>query len=96
MRRLPVVLILALALAGLSVAGARSAGQKFFRDDPLRVEPETADASHVTSQDVDLIPDLILNLFTHPGDPALNVRAKDINTIDDMMYAVINMTTLTG
>ena len=84
MRRLSLLIVLTLALTALSIVGARSAGQKFFRDDPLKVEPETADASHVTSQDVDLIPDLILNLFTRPGDPALNVRAKDISTIDEV------------
>ena len=34
--------------------------------------------------DIDLTPDLLLNLFSSPGDPTPNVRAQNINTIDEV------------
>ena len=76
----PVLLLLAGALVG-----AQNAGQKrFFSDDPLAREPETQDASGAKSWDVELAPDLLLNLFARPGDPASNVRAGNVNTIDEV------------
>jgi hypothetical protein len=80
------------SIAGACVAGIVAfwlalpygATPRFYRDDPLAREPETADAAHVSKQDVELFPDLLLNLFTQPGDPASNVRARDINTIDEV------------
>src|SRR5262245_44629505 len=69
------------------LAGAwplRGDSPKFYRDDPLTREPETQDASNVQARDVELVPDLLLNLFTRPGDPNMNVRAQDLNTIDEV------------
>ena len=34
--------------------------------------------------EIDLFIDLATNLFGHPGDKATNVRAKSINTIDEV------------
>ena len=64
-----------------SLAGA---GRKFYDDDPLAREPETQDASAVQSWEIDLAFDLSLNLFARPGDPTPNVRAMNINTIDEV------------
>jgi hypothetical protein len=61
-----------------------SQGRKFYNDDPLTREPETQDASGVQEWDIDLIFDLAINLFGKPGDPTPNVRARNINTIDEV------------
>jgi hypothetical protein len=82
-RRTVVVFALAVAAVASSLV-VRGAGPRFYRDDPLSREPETADAAKVAARDIDLIPDLLLHMFTRPGDPAPNVRARDINTIDEV------------
>src|SRR5688500_7885497 len=61
-----------------------SAGPRFYDDDPLTLEPETQDASGVQPRDIDLVSDALLNLFTRPGDPTPHVRARDVNTIDEV------------
>ncbi len=72
--------------AGRQRPGRRAGpGQpRFFSDDPLSREPETQDASGAKFRDVELAPDLLLNLFTRPGDAAPNVRAGNVNTIDEV------------
>jgi len=61
-----------------------SATRKFFDDDPITREPETQDASKAQGRDIDLVFDLAMNLFTRPGDSAADVRALNINTIDEV------------
>src|SRR6187551_1869665 len=61
------------AIIGIAgIASLRGASPRFYKDDPLSREPESADAAHVSRQEVDLLPDLMLNLFTQPGDPEKN------------------------
>jgi hypothetical protein len=60
------------------------AGLRFYDDDPLTVEPETQDASGVQERDIDLVSDVLLNTFTRPGDSTPDVRARDVNTIDEV------------
>ncbi len=62
----------------------RSAGQRFYDDDPIAREPASQDASKAAPQDVDLFVDLMLNLFTRPGEAAMNVRAGNVNTVDEV------------
>jgi hypothetical protein len=76
-------MLAALALAAVSVP-LGGAGRTFYDDDPLAREPETQDASRVQAWEIDLLYDLMLNLFTRPGDPAPNVRARNVNTIDEV------------
>jgi len=71
----------ALALAGAVASGA---GRKFYGDDPIAREPATQDASTVAAWDIDLFIDLTLNLFGRPGDSTPNVRARSINTVDEV------------
>jgi hypothetical protein len=71
----------ALIVATLSTA---SATRKFFDDDPITREPETQDASKAQGRDINLVFDLAMNLFTRPGDSAADVRAQNINTIDEV------------
>ena len=75
-----------LSLVGVIWLGSRIDGQapKFFRDDPLQREPETQDASKVQEWDINLSADLLMNLFTKPGDPTTNQRARNINTADEV------------
>jgi hypothetical protein len=62
----------------------RSAAPKFLTDDPLQVEPSSQDASKVRFWDIDLVIDLTYNQFGKPGDPTPNVRAKDVNSVDEV------------
>ncbi len=67
----------------LTLSAPAAMGQKFYKDDPLAVEPETQDASGVTNRNIDLFYDLILNQFARPGIPP-GTRAQNINTIDEV------------
>ena len=74
-----------LLVAGSVLAGAQGpALPRFFSDDPLSLEPETQDASGAKDRDIELAPDLLLNLFTRPGDVRSSVRALNVNTIDEV------------
>jgi hypothetical protein len=75
--------VLAGAVALLTTS-PRGAGVRFCSDDPLAREPETQDASKVQPWDIDLFWDLSLNLFGSPGDPEVNVKARNLNTIDEV------------
>jgi hypothetical protein len=81
LRALAGIVAAALLVAHASPSGN---GRKFYDDDPLVREPETQNASGVASWDIDLFFDLAENLFGHPGDPATGVRARSINTIDEV------------
>ena len=73
------------ALALLIMSALPSgAGRRFFDDDPIAREPETQDASRVQEWEIDLFIDLATNLFGRPGDPARDVPARNINTIDEV------------
>ena len=77
---------IALALCGWLAAAvlASGAAPRFLSDDPLAREPDTQDASGVTEWEIDLTIDLATNLFSNPGDSARDVRAKNVNTIDEV------------
>lgn len=74
-------LVTALLVVCTSSSGA---GRRFFDDDPLQREPDTQDASKVQEWEIDAAVDLAINLFSRPGDPTPDVRAKNINTIDEV------------
>ena len=73
-----------IGLAPARQAWRGAAGPRFLPDDPLTVEPETQDAGKAQPRDIELIWDLAENLFSRPGDPALDVRAQNVNTIDEV------------
>jgi len=58
--------------------------QKFYDDDPIVKEDDPQDASGAKPYDINLIYDFLENLFTMPGDPTMNVRAQNINAIDEV------------
>jgi hypothetical protein len=78
-RAVAVVLLLAGALLPASAAAPR-----FFPDDPLTREPDSQNAAAVREWEIDLVVDLAINLFGRPGDPAENVRARNVNSIDEV------------
>ena len=68
----------------LATAPTGTATRRFYDDDPLARDPDTQDASRVQAWDIDLFYDLALNLFARPGDSAPDVRARNVNTIDEL------------
>ena len=77
--------LLAVVAALIALSDApRGATVKFYGDDPLQREPETQDASNVQEWEIDLFWDLALNMFSKPGDPAPDVKARNVNTIDEV------------
>jgi hypothetical protein len=73
--------LLALLLGPLITGAAQP---KFYDDDPLEREPDSQNAVGVQEWDIDLVIDLTTNLFGHPGDPAPNVKAQNVNTVDEV------------
>jgi hypothetical protein len=81
------VLCALLSVAGASVllpAAPRGATVRFYSDDPLQREPDTQDASKVQEWEIDLFWDLAENLFGRPGDATPNVKARNVNTVDEV------------
>ena len=72
----------ALMFAAATLA-PRSAVPQFFPDDPLAVDPETADASAVRPWNLSEEFDFIDNTFLDHADHS-NIRALDVNTIDEV------------
>ncbi|HEX7019160.1 MAG TPA: hypothetical protein VF159_04065 [Gemmatimonadaceae bacterium] len=77
-----VAIVLSIVL--LSDASTRGARVRFYPDDPVQREPESQDASAVQDWEIDLFWDLADNLFGRPGDPTPDVRARNINTADEV------------
>jgi hypothetical protein len=75
------VTVIAGALAGLAVDGS---APRFYPDDPVASNHDTQDASGVTPFEVDAGFDAVEHMFANPGDPVLNVRALDVNSIDEV------------
>jgi hypothetical protein len=61
-----------------------AAERKFFADDPLSREPETGDASKAEPWDIDLYYELAYNLFVTARRAPKNLRAQNVNTIDEV------------
>lgn len=74
--------LLGTAVLASSIATAQN--RRFYDDDPIAREPDTQDASGVAEWEIDLIVDLAINMLGRPGDKATNVRAANINTIDEL------------
>jgi hypothetical protein len=71
-------------LFGITSTGGRAATPKFLSDDPIASVIDSQDASNVKSRDIDLVHDTLENLLTRPGDPTADVRAQNLNTIDEV------------
>ncbi|MGQ0735129.1 MAG: hypothetical protein ACT4QD_15940 [Acidobacteriota bacterium] len=74
----------AMLLASALGAAGHAAERKFFDDDPVWVEQDHQDASAIKPWQIDLTADLAYNLFWKPGDPAPDVRAQNLNSVDEV------------
>ena len=74
----------AAGLALMAGLGASASGQRFYSDDPIATVVDSQDASRVEERDIDLIYDTIENSFYWPGDRTPNVRAQNLNTVDEL------------
>lgn len=81
-RRSLMAAVVTITLAATS-AGIRAGQQRFYDDDPIAREPESRDASKVKRWKVVLTYDLMVNLFSTPGDQR-PMRAQNTNTIDEV------------
>jgi hypothetical protein len=79
---LPALLIALVAACGLTVA---TAGKKFHHDDPLTREPDSQDAASVQESEIGLAYNLAYNLFVTASKQPENVRAQNVNTIDEVL-----------
>jgi hypothetical protein len=73
--------------AGLAltfILGTGAAGKKFFPDDPIARIVDSQDASKVEEREIDLLYDTLENSFHWPGDSTPNVRAQNVNTVDEV------------
>src|SRR3954466_8058249 len=77
-------LVAAVGLAAVVIASGTAAGPKFFPDDPLSVERDHQDASKIRPWDIDLLTEIGYALIGNPGDPTPNVRARNVNTVDEV------------
>jgi hypothetical protein len=85
-RLLLIVLVAGAAAAWLRVDSARmmAAQPKFYPDDPVWVSHDRQDASGAKPWEIDLITNVLYNLFANPGDKRHNVRAQNLNTVDEV------------
>jgi len=74
------------AAAAITIITATASGQRptFYNDDPIARVVDSVDASNVQPKSVNLVYDESRNLFGNPGDPNMNRRAMNINTIDEV------------
>jgi hypothetical protein len=76
---------LVLILLATLVAGAQATnGPKFYPDDPIERVVDSQDASAVHARELDLIFDTLENSFMPRGDRTPDVRAQNLNTVDEV------------
>ena len=82
----PSIAIAACTLAAIVAASSASStnGRRFYDDDPIAREPESQDASGAQEWDIELLIDLSINLFATPGGKHSDLRAGNVNTIDEV------------
>jgi hypothetical protein len=72
-----------LAVVALTT-GAGANGPRFYPDDPLARVIDSQDASGVQEREINLVYDTLENSVSWPGDHTPNVRAQNINTVDEV------------
>ena len=80
-RRLAAGIAIGSLAAGL---GAGANGFKFYPDDPISKVVDSQDASAVKERKIDLVYDTLENSISWPGDRTPNVRAQNVNTVDEV------------
>jgi len=82
-RRTRLTLVAAAAFVVLG-GSASTQRQRFYSDDPISREPESQDASAAQSHDIKSIYEMTYNLFVTSGHKPSGLRAKNINSIDEL------------
>src|SRR3982751_3270912 len=82
--RRPALVVLPLAAAALFVTGVSTQSPRFYPDDPISREPESQDASKAAPYDESQIYNLVYNLFVNASLQPSGLRAKNVNTIDEV------------
>src|SRR5262245_49148852 len=80
-RRRPILLVVSFALLA---SGVSTKGPHFYPDDPIAREPESQDASKAQSYDIGSLYEMTHNLFITAKYKPTGLRAKNINTIDEV------------
>jgi hypothetical protein len=83
MRRVGLVAIAAGAIVSFT-AGVSTQAPRFYPDDPIVREPESRDASKAAPYDMPEMYELVYNLFVVPKYEPSGLRAKNVNTIDEV------------
>jgi hypothetical protein len=78
------LLALSVGAIGLFATGASTQSPRFYPDDPIAREPESQDASKAAPFEQSQMYELLYNLFVTAGHQPSGVRAKNINTIDEV------------
>ena len=65
-------------------AGAGANSQSTIPDNPIARIVDAEDASGVQEREIDLQYNTLANLFSWPGDQTPNIRAQNLNTIDEV------------
>ena len=78
------VLALSIVVIGLLAAGVSTQSPKFFPDDPIAREPESQDASKAAPYEQSTMYELLYNLFVISDYDPSGLRAKNLNTIDEV------------
>ncbi len=77
-------LLLSTGAIGLFATGASTQSPHFYPDDPIARAPESQDASKAAPYDQSQMYELTYNLFVNSKHQASGLRAKNINTIDEV------------
>ena len=78
------LLIGSVCALGLLDSAVSSQSLHFYSDDPIAREPESQDASKAQPYDIGSLYEMTHNLFVTAGYKPSGLRAKDINTIDEV------------
>jgi hypothetical protein len=83
-RRVVVRLTTLLAASFLITTAVSTRAPRFYDDDPIAREPESRDASKATPYEIPTMYEMLDNLFVTAGYKPSGLRAKNINTIDEV------------
>jgi hypothetical protein len=78
------LLILTAGAIAFFTSGASTQAPHFYSDDPIARDPESQDASKAAPYDQSQMFELVHNLFINSGHKPSGLRAKNINTIDEV------------
>ena len=77
---------IAILVATVAMCATATSGQapRYFPDDPIAREPESQDASKAAAYEQSQMYELLYNLFVNADQQPSGLRAKNINTIDEV------------